>query len=45
MVIDDDYLKSKKKTVFFFKIKKIFKLTNSGVFGCNVIRIGLENNE
>ncbi len=41
MVIDDDYLKSRRKK--YLRIKTGYlKHTNSGVFDCNVTRIGLE---
>jgi hypothetical protein len=43
MVIDDDYLKS--RSITFKNEKKMVIHTNSGVFDCNVIRIGLKKEE
>ncbi len=41
MVIDDDYLKSRRKYLQT-KSNLLFKHTNSGVFDCDVTRIGLD---
>jgi len=43
MGIDDDYLKSR-RNMFKNKTRR-FEHTNSGVFDCNVTRIGLEKDE